>query len=152
MQETQVWFLGQEDLLEKGMATHSPGEGNGILAWRIPWTEKPGRLQSRGSQRVGHDWVTNTLLHSLDASRYGFRKAKLGQGDSVGHCWHSPDETEANEGLFFFKFFISFDEGLFKWLTFCEHLSPPCLTSFCFLNCVSWGHFSNKLLEPKSLS
>ena len=42
--------LGQEDSLEKGMATHS-----NILAWRIPWTEEPGRLQSMGSQRVGHD-------------------------------------------------------------------------------------------------
>ena len=50
MQETQVRSLGQEDPLEKGMATHSS-----ILAWRIPWTEKPGRLQSIGSQRVGHD-------------------------------------------------------------------------------------------------
>ena len=144
MQETRVWFLGQEDPLEKGMATHSS-----ILAWRIPWTEKPGRLQSRGSQRVGHDWVTNTLLHSLNVCWYGFRKAKSGQGDSLGDCCHSPDENEANEGLFFC---ISFDEGLLKWLTLCEHLSPPCLTSFFFLNCVSWGHFSNKLLEPKSLS
>ena len=50
MQETQVQSLGWEDLLEKGMATHSS-----ILAWRIPWTEKPGRLQSMGWQRVGHD-------------------------------------------------------------------------------------------------
>ena len=48
--ETQVQSLGQEDPLEKGMATHSS-----ILAWRIPWTEEPGRLQSMGSQRVGHD-------------------------------------------------------------------------------------------------
>ena len=53
MQETQVWFLGQEDPLEKEMATHSS-----ILTWRIPWTEEPGRLQSMGSQRVGHDWAT----------------------------------------------------------------------------------------------
>ena len=50
MQDTQVLFLGQEDPLEKGMATHSS-----ILAWRIPWTEEPGRLQSMGSQRVRHD-------------------------------------------------------------------------------------------------
>ena len=42
--------LGWEDLLEEGMATHSS-----ILAWRIPWTEEPDRLQSMGSQRVGHD-------------------------------------------------------------------------------------------------
>ena len=50
MPETRVQSLGQENPLEKGMATHSS-----ILAWKIPWTEEPGRLQSRGSQRVGHD-------------------------------------------------------------------------------------------------
>ena len=56
--ETKVQSLGQEDPLEKGMTAHS-----GILAWRIPWTEEPGGLQSVGSQRVGHDWVTNTHTH-----------------------------------------------------------------------------------------
>ena len=50
MRETWVRSPGWEDTLEEGMATHS-----GILAWRIPWTEKPGGLQSMGSQRVGHD-------------------------------------------------------------------------------------------------
>ena len=50
MQETQVPSLGQEDPLEKGMATHSS-----ILAWRIPWTEEPGVLLSMGLQRVGHN-------------------------------------------------------------------------------------------------
>ena len=50
MQETQVPSLSWEDSLEKEMATHSS-----ILAWRIPWTEEPSRLQSTGSQRVGHD-------------------------------------------------------------------------------------------------
>ena len=50
VQETQVQSLGQEDPLEKGMTAHSS-----ILAWRIPWSEEPGRLQSMGSQRVGHD-------------------------------------------------------------------------------------------------
>ena len=50
MQEIWVHFLGGEDPLEKGMATHSA-----ILAWRIPWTEEVGGLQYRGSQRVGHD-------------------------------------------------------------------------------------------------
>ena len=49
-QETQIQSLGQEDPLEKGMATHSSG-----LAWRIPWTEEPGGLQSMESQRIGHD-------------------------------------------------------------------------------------------------
>ena len=50
MQETRVRSLGQEDSLEKEMATHSS-----ILAWRIPWTEEPGGLQSIGSQRVGQN-------------------------------------------------------------------------------------------------
>ena len=50
MQETQVQSVGREDPLEKGMATHSS-----ILAWRIPQTEEPGRLQSRGLQRVRHN-------------------------------------------------------------------------------------------------
>ena len=51
-QEMQVQFLGQEDPLEKGMDTHSS-----IFAWRIPWTEEPGRLQSMRSHSVGHNWV-----------------------------------------------------------------------------------------------
>ena len=50
MQETQVRSLGQEDTLEKEMATHSS-----ILAWEIPWTEEPGRIQSMRSQRVRHN-------------------------------------------------------------------------------------------------
>ena len=50
MQETWVQSLGWDDPLEKGMATHSS-----ILAWRMPWTEKPGGLQSMGSHRAGHD-------------------------------------------------------------------------------------------------
>ena len=52
-QEIQVQYLGQKESLEKEMATHSS-----ILAWKIPGTEEPGGLQSVGSQRVGHDWVT----------------------------------------------------------------------------------------------
>ena len=50
MQETWVQSLGEEDPMEKGMATHSS-----ILAWEIPWTEEPGGLPSTGSQRIGHD-------------------------------------------------------------------------------------------------
>ena len=50
MRETRVPSLGWEDLLEKEMATHSS-----TFAWKIPWTEESGRLQSMGSQRVGHD-------------------------------------------------------------------------------------------------
>ena len=58
MQGTQVRSLGWKDPLEKKMSTHSS-----ILAWRIPWTEEPGRLQSTGLQTVGHDWMTNTYRH-----------------------------------------------------------------------------------------
>ena len=59
MRETRVWSLGWEDSLEKEMATHSS-----TLAWKIPWTEDPGRLQSMGLQRVGHDWATWLLFTS----------------------------------------------------------------------------------------
>ena len=58
MRETQVRSLGREDTPEKEMATHSS-----ILAWRNPWREEPGRLQSTGLQRVGHDWATS--LHYI---------------------------------------------------------------------------------------
>ena len=58
MQETQVRSLGWEDPLEKEMATHSS-----IPAWRIPWTEEPGGLQSTGSQRVRHDWATYITIY-----------------------------------------------------------------------------------------
>ena len=58
MWDTWVWSLNQEDPLEKEMATRSS-----ILAWTIPWTEDPDGLQSMGSQRVRHDWETNTSFH-----------------------------------------------------------------------------------------
>ena len=59
MRETQVQFLGREGPLEKEMAIHSS-----TLVWKIPWMEEPDRLQSMGSQRVGHDWATS-LLHTV---------------------------------------------------------------------------------------
>ena len=58
----QVWSLGWEDPLEKTMATHSS-----ILAWRIPRTEKPGRLKSMGSQSIGHDRAINTFISYINA-------------------------------------------------------------------------------------
>ena len=72
MQETQVRYLGWEDLLEKGQATHSS-----ILAWRIPWTEEPSRLQSMGSQELDttervstHTAYKKMLLILLEKSSY----------------------------------------------------------------------------------
>ena len=56
IQESQVWSLGWEDPLEKDMATHPS-----ILVWRGPWAEEPSRLQSMGSQRVGHNWAASTF-------------------------------------------------------------------------------------------
>ena len=61
--ETGVQSLGWEDALEKRMANHSR-----ILSWRIPWTEEPDRLQSRGLQRVGHDRVTNTFIRCIQVT------------------------------------------------------------------------------------
>ena len=60
MREIRIQSLGQKDPLEKEMATHSS-----TLAWKIPRTEEPGGLQTMGSQRVGHDWVTSFSLFSL---------------------------------------------------------------------------------------
>ena len=83
VQETGVLTLGQEDPLEKWMATYSS-----ILAWRIPRTKEPGGLQSMGSQRIGHDWVTNTLfllyLTALSGRRY--------------YPYSTFEEPEASEG------------------------------------------------------
>ena len=70
MQETWVRSLGQEDPLEKEMATHSS-----ILAWRIPWTEEPGGLQPVELERVEHDGITNT-----------FRKVSDGSHSHARHC------------------------------------------------------------------
>ena len=74
MRETQVQSLCQEDL-EKEMATHSS-----IFAWRIPWTEDPGRLQSRGSLRIGHDYMTERLHFHFPLSCIG-----EGNGNPL-HC------------------------------------------------------------------
>ena len=59
-----IQSLGGEDPLEKGMATHSS-----ILAWRIPWTEETGRLQSMGSQRVGHNRASNIFMVRIEDLR-----------------------------------------------------------------------------------
>ena len=67
MRETQVQCLGRKDPLEKGMATHS-----NILAWKIPWTEEPGGLQSMGSQRVRHDRATKHACIPLRGESYSF--------------------------------------------------------------------------------
>ena len=80
MQEMRVWSLGWEDPPEKETATHSS-----ILAWRIPWSEEPGRLQSIGSQRVRHDWVTS--LSSLPGGSEEPGGLQSMESQKVGHNW-----------------------------------------------------------------
>ena len=63
VQETRVWSLGWEDPMEKEMATYCI-----TLAWKIPWMEEPGRLQSMGLQRVGHDWATSLTQNNYNGN------------------------------------------------------------------------------------
>ena len=94
MQETWVWFLGQEDHLEKEMATHSS-----ILAWRIPWTEEPGRLQFMGlqesnrTQGLNHHHLLKTVIFCTDTfdikvfnSSAGLRGMML-ESQVLGSVW-----------------------------------------------------------------
>ena len=110
MWETRVQSLGWEDLLEKETATHS-----NILAWKIPWEEEPGRPQSMGLQRVGHDWATSLSLSnqfyqevssksSFPLSTFGFPGISVGKesickaGDlgSIPGSGRSPGEGNGN--------------------------------------------------------
>ena len=127
MEETWVWLLGPEDPLEEGMATRSS-----ILAWRIPWTEEPGRLQSIGSQRVKHDWVSehacthlgwecagHPLLQSpnlspaweLLPSRCAGRM-RLFHSPSLGDCCFSCEPWWAAHIFFFFYFFATYHHSV----------------------------------------
>ena len=76
MRETRVWSLDREDPLEKETATHSS-----TLAWKIPWMEEPGRLQSMGLQRVGHDRVTLFSLFYITRSN-NLHKVKVKDAQS----------------------------------------------------------------------
>ena len=88
MQETWVRSLGWKDTLEKEMAIHC-----NILAWRIPWTEELGRLQSMGSQRVRHDWNVNTFTFiqtgnsRLTRTPFGYKAPKKIIIHGCDHSW-----------------------------------------------------------------
>ena len=81
MRETRVRSLGQEDPLEKAMATHSS-----TLAWRVPWTEEPGKLQFMGSQRIRHDWTTSLSLYSILKLKH-FIKGLVCETFLIGEKW-----------------------------------------------------------------
>ena len=102
MQRTQVWYLWQEDPLEEGIATHFS-----VLAWRNPWTEEPGRLQSMGSPRVRHDWSTLThtqVKRNRKDPRRPRRREELGRYEVRGNpvswtehlmcIWHGVGQGE----------------------------------------------------------
>ena len=82
MQETLVQSLGWEDPLEKEMATHSS-----TLAWKIPWMEKPGGLQSMALQRVRHDWATSLSFFSFDGGK-DWRQEEKGTTEDAMVGWH----------------------------------------------------------------
>ena len=107
MQEKQVWSLGQEDPLEKELATHSS-----ILAWKIPLTEEPGRLQSKGSWRVGHDWATSVSLFMFMHWRRKWQPTPVllpgkshGRRNLVGYSPWGGKESDTTERLHFTSYF-----------------------------------------------
>ena len=121
MQEIQVQSLGQEDPLKEGMATHCS-----IRAWRIPWTEEPDELQSFGSQRVGHEWVTNTftlLFHVYKIENFWYHVNFLER-----FSWCQNVHTSEREGLILDNQFIIPQDMMYTHSYFCEHLAlnPRC--------------------------
>ena len=103
MQETWVRFLGWEDPLEKEMAIHSR-----TIAWKIPWTEEPGRLPSVGSQRVGHYWATSLWLFTFMHQRRKWQPTPVflpgesqGRGSLVGCRLWGHTESDTTEWLHF---------------------------------------------------
>ena len=121
MQETRVQSLVWGDPLEEGMATHSS-----ILAWRSPWTEEPRGLQSIGSQRVGHDWATNTArggtlskAFSLtkDNSKRGWqwRSIKTSSKQPGKHAHQFLEEETAY--LYIFSYLNTLFESFKNWFT-----------------------------------
>ena len=140
MQGTCVWSLHGEDPLEKGMATHSS-----IPVWGIPWIEEHGEVQPVGSQRAGHDWMTNTFtftsLYTRDnqqgacglCSGLGEGEHSHGQGLTCGLCTrlcvdaHKKKYCQCHHGTWGFQ-------GIpLEW-------PPPCLSETAHLSLVLWLH------------
>ena len=135
MWETWIWSLGQEDPLEKEMATHSS-----IHAWRIPWTEEPGGVQSTGSQRVRHAWATSlSFFHFLCCfCNFGGKRHMVYEGFLEAVQWLLP--CFAHPLVSFFPFIHSISHLL-------HHLSV--LNLICFLLLLQITHIL--LSSPFSL-
>ena len=145
MRETRVRSLGREDLLEKDMATHPS-----ILAWRIPWMEDLGRLQSMGSQRVGLDWAT-----SLSLSPTAFQKAPPGQ-KLLGKCraphllcFSSHKDYNSASHIQCLKQFLKYFTWIYSWLLWesefhtCHFVIVRSRSSWLFIHlCLSHHHLS----------
>ena len=121
MWETQVWSLDWEDPLKKEMATHSS-----TLAWKIPWRKEPGRLQSMGLQRVGHDWATSHSTYKLNK-----------QGNNI-QPWCTPSNFEpvhysmsGSNCCFLFCIQFSQETGKVIWYSHLFKNFPP----FAVINC-----------------
>ena len=111
MWETWVWSLGWEDPLEKEMATHSS-----ILAWRIPWTEEPGGLQSTGSQRVGHNWATSLSLSLSPRVCSNYSKQFTDSVQSLSNYqWHFSQNKNFLSWNTFLFFPVVTPSQLYKW-------------------------------------
>ena len=121
--ETWVRSLGWEDPLEKEMATHSS-----ILAWRIPWTEEPGRLQSTGSQRVGHDWATSHTRTHLSKC-------------TCGECTWMTQDSGSNlptKMIAFLSISRCKSGSTSKWVVFAIMMEILCLTVYVYKNGADW--------------
>ena len=123
--ETQVRSLGQEDPLKKEMATHSS-----TLAWRIPWMEEPGRLQSMRLQRVGHDWATSLSLSVIQVQYPVFLHILSSTGAQHRDGWN----LMAARWWVFFSFLsflrvhqLTLDGYNHRWLWHPWWLWHPCL-------------------------
>ena len=126
VQETWVPSLDQEDPLEKRMATYSS-----TLAWRIPWPEDPGRLQSMGLQRVRHDWVTNTftIFHqfsSLTSYNYAMKNCYYLFISCKSRVPNEPSHVLAE------LWWVLWEEDS-NWKCLCEKFSGQCSQELCQL-------------------
>ena len=130
MQETWVWSLGWEDPLEKGMVTHSS-----ILAWRIPWTEKPDGLQAMGSQRVRHNWATNTFTFHTFHTHF-----RIICSSSVKNCWYF-DRT-CIESIDWLRKYGHFNNSLILPIQgHCISFHPFVSSSICFISVLQFSEY-----------